>query len=177
MNRLGTTRLPQIYLNPGEIVVAEGPVVVTTVLGSCVAVTLYSPQTRYSAICHGVLPSGSGSSKEPGRYVDQAIRYMLNFFRLREVANSQLAVKIFGGADMFSRTTELGVRQTIGRKNVEAALAELQLVGLRPQVTEVGGSLGRKLVFRAHTGEVFLKKVQKEQLSSAERLLRDKFHL
>lgn len=158
-----------IYLNPAEIVLAEGPATVTTVLGSCVAVTIFSPQTRLGTICHGVLPNGM--DEEPGKYVDQAVRYMVDFFQGRQVAMKHLVAKVFGGADMFPQMRGVSDQRTIGAQNILAALSTLEQAGINPAVVEVSGQQGRKLVFFSETGEVFIKRVRKEQMQVAEQRL------
>ena len=158
-----------IYLNPAEIVLAEAPATVTTVLGSCVAVTLFSPQSGLATICHGVLPSGM--DQEPGKYVDQAVRYMVNFFNEKQVAPQELVAKVFGGSDMFPQMRGLRHQGTIGAQNIQSALSTLEEVGISPTVVEVSGQQGRKLIFFTETGEVFVKRVQKEQMQVAEQRL------
>ncbi len=169
MNPISARKAVAIYLNPAEIVLAEGPATVTTVLGSCVSVTLFSPQTCLSAICHGVLPSGM--DVEPGKYVDQAVRYMINFFTEKQVTPDHLVAKVFGGADMFPQMRGLRDQGTIGAQNIQAALNTLDEVGINPAVVEVGGEQGRKLVYFCDTGEVFIKRVRKEQMQMAEQVV------
>ena len=53
---LDESKFPVIYLKSGEIYFTEEPVIVLTVLGSCVSVTLFHRRLGYSAICHGLLP-------------------------------------------------------------------------------------------------------------------------
>lgn len=158
-----------VYLNPAEIVVAEDPATVTTVLGSCVAVTLFSPRTRWGAICHAVLPCGA--DREPGKYVDQAVLYMFHFFREKNIPADELVAKVFGGADMFPQMRGIRNTGTIGAQNIEAALAVLAQVGVPPAVVEVSGQQGRKLVFFSDTGDVYVKRVRKEQMQTAEQVL------
>ncbi|MBM9614928.1 chemotaxis protein CheD [Desulfobulbus rhabdoformis] len=158
-----------IYLNPSEIVIAEGPAKVTTVLGSCVSVTFFSPKTRLAAICHAVLPNGM--EKEPGKFVNQSIGYMIDFFQEKKVRHDELVAKVFGGADMFPLMRGSHALGTIGAQNIQAALTTLELSEIPPAVVEVGGQQGRKLVFYTETGDVFIKRVPKEQLPAAERAL------
>ncbi|MDD2463862.1 MAG: chemotaxis protein CheD [Desulfobulbus sp.] len=158
-----------IYLNPGEIVIAEGPATVTTVLGSCVAVTLFSPRTRQGSICHAVLPRGS--EREPGKYVDQAVRYMVHIFHEKKITLEELVAKVFGGADMFPQMRGIRDQGTIGAQNIQSALSTLEQVGINPAVVEVSGQQGRKLVFFSDTGDVYIKRVQKEQMQVAEQRL------
>lgn len=169
MNPTSGRKAVAIYLNPAEIVLAEGPATVTTVLGSCVSVTLFFPQTCLGTICHGVLPSGM--DQDPGKYVDQAIRYMVNFFHEKQVPMDKLVAKVFGGADMFPQMRGIRDQGTIGTQNIQAALSTLEQMGISPAVVEVSGQQGRKLIFFSETGEVFIKRVQKEQLQVAEQML------
>ncbi|MGE4560374.1 MAG: chemotaxis protein CheD [Desulfobulbus sp.] len=169
MNHPAGRRAVALYLNPSEIVVAEGPATVTTVLGSCVAVTLFSPRTHLGSICHAVLPSGQ--DMEPGKYVDQSVLYMLSFFREKQVTLKELVAKVFGGADMFPQMPGIRDNRTIGAQNIQAALTTLEQVGINPAVIEVSGQLGRKLVFFSDTGDVYVKRVQKDQMRVAEQML------
>lgn len=165
-----------IYLNPAEIVIAEGPATVTTVLGSCVAVTLFFARSRLGTICHAVLPCGA--DQEPGKYVDQAIRYMVHFFREKQVTPDKLIAKVFGGADMFPQMRGIRDCGTIGAQNIQSALTTLEQVGINPAVVEVSGQQGRKLVFFSDTGDVYVKRVRKDQMQTAEQMLiaREKSH-
>ena len=44
-------------------------------------------------------------------------------------------------------------------------------MGISPTVVEVSGQQGRKLIFFTDTGEVFVKRVQKDQMQVAEQRL------
>lgn len=172
MNVATERKAVAVYLNPAEIVVAEGPATVTTVLGSCVAVTLFSPRTRQGAICHAVLPNGPDEFS--GKYVDQAVRYMIGFFHGKRIGTKELVAKVFGGADMFPQMRGIRDNGTIGAQNIRAALFILDQAGIDPTVIEVSGQQGRKLVFFSDTGEVYVKRVQTEQMRMAEETLADK---
>ena len=149
----------KIYLNPGELLVAEDPVMVTTVLGSCVSVTLFNPRLKIGAISHAVLPSGA--SHQPGKFVDSSIQYMLGYFKQRKIEPRELVAKLFGGADMFSRIDPRGKDQTVGAQNIRQALDSLRIAGLHLAASDISGQQGRKLIFYTHTGEVFLKRVKR----------------
>lgn len=159
--------LPQkIFLKPAELVIAEEPILVTTVLGSCISVTLFSPRLRAGAICHAVLPSGE--DQKTSKYVDQSVRYMLNYFRQRDIAPDELVAKLFGGSDMFTQINAKSKDRTVGAQNIRAALDSLSSSGLEPAALDIGGPQGRKLIFYSHTGEVFLKRVNKVNLQESE---------
>ncbi|MDY0268591.1 chemotaxis protein CheD [Trichloromonas sp.] len=152
---IALAQLPKIYLKPGELTINEHPAEVATVLGSCVAVTLYSPRYSVGAICHAMLPRGGGF-----KYVDGALRHMLEVFDHLGIPRHEIETKLFGGSDMFP-VLNLTKADTVGRQNVAMAQSLLKEEGLVPRVADVGGRQGRKLIFYPHTGEVFLKRLNK----------------
>lgn len=130
---------------------------VTTVLGSCVAVTLFSPG-KFWAICHGVLPSRDYSvarAGESGHYVEEAIPAMLEQADIMRVLRSSLVAKLFGG----SRIADITGYESIGELNVLAAEHQLAASGIELFAEDVGGTQGRKLVFVPQTGDVFVKRL------------------
>ena len=156
-----------LFLKPGEMLVSEGPMIVSTLLGSCVAVTMYSPRQRLGAICHALLPRCrnempcSHRQTEAGKYVECAVKRMLGWLLSRGVAKSEIQAKVFGGSDMFDTTGSKG--QSVGRQNIEMALGMLEDESLRLVKQDLGGSRGRKIIFHTHTGEVFLKRLRKTE--------------
>ncbi len=148
-----------IYLNPGELTIHETPVIVTTVLGSCVAITLFNQRTGLGAICHAMLPHGG--QEQNFRFVDHSLSYMLAHFYRKGVRPGELQVKLFGGAEMFEPATAVRHRPSVGRQNIDTCLALLINEGLMLRASCVGGNQGRKLLFYSHTGSVLTKKVPK----------------
>ncbi|BBO68971.1 putative chemoreceptor glutamine deamidase CheD 2 [Desulfosarcina alkanivorans] len=157
--------LPVVYLNSAELCFAQRPARVTTVLGSCITVTLFHPTTRTAAICHALLPRGkqkSGCGEESGKpfkYVDEVIPIMVARMRRYGIQPRQLEAKLFGGADMFPAGQKHQFQIPVGRQNIEAAMQAIASEGLHLKVAEVGGKYGRKLFFYTHTGVVMVKPI------------------
>jgi chemotaxis protein CheD len=147
-----------IYLKPGEVVVAREPVLVSTVLGSCVAVTLFSPSCGVGAICHAMLPDNAGRDEDL-RYVDTALRHIY-----RKVtgygAGKDLVVKLFGGARVLDIGNVESPAITVGEKNVARALEILDSLGLTATSVDTGGVVGRKLFFCMRNGDVYLRRMR-----------------
>ena len=162
MTRLHDADLHKVYLRPGELYIGEGPTKVVTVLGSCVSVTLFSKRLRIGAICHGAMPHCRRRRgchelcKEAFRFVDCSVHYMLAKMRSYGAADSEIEVKLFGGADTLSSKKE----NTIGSMNVKMALEIIRQENLRIIAADVGDSFGRKIIFLTHTGEVYLKRLK-----------------
>ena len=163
--------LPILFLKPGEMVIREEPMIVTTLLGSCVAVTMFSRRLQMGAICHAVLPTCrkdlpcSHSHTEAGKYVECAIRLMLEAFLARGVAKNDIEAKLFGGSDMFDTAARMQCQsQSVGKQNMAMALEMLQRHSVRVATQDMGGPRGRKIIFHTHTGEVFLKRLRKSEI-------------
>jgi chemotaxis protein CheD len=170
----GERKPPTLYLKPGEIHFAETGVLVSTILGSCLAVTLWNRRVGISAICHGVLPkckiqgSCHGQCIEKFKYVDCSLKWMIERFVTRGVDSQEIEVKLFGGSDMFPSEEAGGSRMSVGRQNTGVARKILDREGLHIVSYDVGGSRGRKIIFDTGTGEVLLKYLRKSNLPEGE---------
>ncbi|MCG6552291.1 MAG: chemotaxis protein CheD [Candidatus Magnetominusculus sp. LBB02] len=162
--------LPLVFLNPGEVCITEKPVLVKTILGSCVAVTLFEPVRRIAAICHGMLPEcggkGCGGCHERLKFVTCSIEHLLDKMRERGVKIGSLQVKVFGGGDVLLNQAK-SVKATVGRQNIEAAMRVLSSFGLTPLTSDLGGNRGRKIFFNTETGTVMLKKLRKTTVDNS----------
>lgn len=157
--RLG---LPLGHVSIGDCAFAHKPVLLATVLGSCVSATFHHPGRKAGGMFHAMLPVQSMRrgpvSSRPCTFADKAVEAMLERFSEAGMPTGELVVKLFGGANlMFDRHGER-VRDLldVGRKNVESALAALARFGLAPVKSDVHGMLGRKLYFATATGEAWL---------------------
>jgi chemotaxis protein CheD len=150
----------RVFLKPGEYCFCVRPSVVSTVLGSCVSVTMFAPGRRIGAICHAVLPEERGGG-EPFRYVDSSILAMIRKFERHGIPRAALEVKLFGGSDVLSPRCGRTLGITVGKQNMETALRVVEKEGLRLVTADLGGTRGRKIEFHTHTGEIFLKRLRK----------------
>lgn len=157
MTNIAGTRA-KLFLKPGELTVTEVPTQVSTVLGSCVALTFFNRRLKYGAICHAMLPTSQGESDF--KYVNEAFDYMLGRFALAGIERAEIEVKLFGGSEVLPRSTS-GTSFAVGRQNIDMAKALIEKEGLRLYASHIGGPLGRKLHFYTHTGEILLKSLQK----------------
>jgi len=161
-----------VYLKPGDIFISDKPSVVKTVLGSCISVTMFSSRLRIGSICHGMLPECNemkGSNCiciERIRYVDCSIRKMLEELHSMGILNDEIEVKMFGGADMFNAIRSKHNIINVGEQNIKAAFKIMGDSNLRLAASDIGGSRGREIIFIPNTGEVFLKKLKKNELEN-----------
>lgn len=155
--------LPLGHVSIGDCAFASRPMLLTTVLGSCVCATFHHPGRRAGGMFHAMLPD-RGLRKNAGNspactFADLAVEAMLERFRAAGMPPGELVVKLFGGANTMEAATgrtELNEMLDVGAKNVRQALATLAAHGLAPKVRDVLGAYGRKLYFATATGEVWL---------------------
>ncbi len=148
-----------IYLRPGEVVLAEKPAHMITVLGSCVALVVHSPRLQVGGMCHAVLPwalSADDDAAHP-RFVEGAVIRLLEGLQALGAAPSELVIKAFGGADGLSGA--VGGRPSVGSRNVEVLKEVLERRSAHLSVADLGGNQGRKLHFLSDTGVVYLKRL------------------
>ncbi len=149
----------EVFLQPGGFHFGSGRTRISTLLGSCISITLWHPARLVGGMCHFMLPSRGQSAGVAldGRYADEA----LVLFD-REVAKAgsrpgDYQVKVFGGGNMLTRADDSSELMDIAARNVESAYALLARHGYRPAaLAHCGGKGHRKLIFDLWTGHVWL---------------------
>lgn len=166
--------LPKVFLQTGDCFIGVQPTLVTTVLGSCLGVTLHAPKMGIGTICHAFLPDSSDvksrQQQEPQicRYVDTALQNMLETMDKVGIPRRELVIKMFGGSGGMAVRNVGNTGFDIGRRNIEMARKLLKFARLDIQVEDVGGNQGRKLMFNTQTGEVWVKKLRNSAMINAE---------
>ena len=148
--------LPEVFLCPGEMHFATAPGRIGTLLGSCVAITAWHPQSHFGGMCHIVLPYRRnrpfGASPD-GRYADEAVECFAYELRARRISTSDCQIKLFGGGNML---TGRSAGFDVGLRNVQAARQALQHYGFQVLIEQVGGFERRRLFLDLATGFVWL---------------------
>ena len=151
------------YLGIGEMVMATSPYSISTVLGSCLAITVYSPKQRVGSICHAALPQCANSGKcghgcpRSGRHVECALPVMLKKFDKLAIPEDGIEIKIFGGSDMFMQEGRK-TAYPVGAMNIEAAHRYIVKTGHKIKAEDTGGAVGRKVIFDLSSGQVIVQK-------------------
>jgi chemotaxis protein CheD len=162
------TELLDVYLYPGELHFARKPTLIRTILGSCVGVTFWNARSGAGALCHAQLPKcpkhtgASVNLKDSRRYVDSAIRELIENFEDLGAPRAETQVKVFGGGDVLLVGEGDRAKPTVGRLNCEAALETLRAEGFAITASSLGGTSGLKIRFCTATGEVRLRRLSPE---------------
>lgn len=141
----------EIAVGMGQSLFAGEPARLTTILGSCVAVTLYSPRRQLGMLSHIVLPQSKGNIKNPAKFADTAVPHMLSTLESRGIQLRELTAKLVGGACMFGNSVTC---MQIGETNVQALDEALRTAGIHVAGRDVNGTIGRRICFDLATGSI-----------------------
>ncbi|MDP1912914.1 chemotaxis protein CheD [Brevundimonas sp.] len=145
----------RIHVGQGEhFVTADPDVMLTTILGSCVAMCLRDPETGVGGMNHFLLPEGAGSGTDAGRrYGAYAMEVLINDCLKAGARRDLLEAKLFGGGRMFDSLKDVGLA------NADFAERFLRDEG----ITVVGGSLrgrgGRRVQYWPTSGRALQRAV------------------
>jgi len=158
MTRRAAEALRPVHIVQGEHHVTDDPeLVLTTILGSCVAACLRDPVAGVGGMNHFLLPGGDPrrGHADSVRYGVHAMELLVNALLAMGARRERLQAKLFGGARLISGLTDVG--------EMNATFAEEFL--RREGLSHVGGSLrgdaGRRIQFWPVSGrarQVFLAK-------------------
>lgn len=145
-----------VYLPPGLLYASRDPGAVTTVLGSCVSVCLFDPGARAGGINHFLLPFWNGEGLASPKYANVALPKLVERLTALGCRQRGLRAKLFGGAAVFR---QIGGLFGVGERNVLFAESFLADAGIPVVARDVGECWSRKVIFRVHTGEAFVRRI------------------
>lgn len=137
---------------------SQEPIIIQTILGSCIAVCLFDERNQIGGMNHFMLPFWNGDGLASPKFGNIAIDRLLQSMLKKGAQMNYIKAKIFGGGAVINYQSD---KVQIGERNIivaETAMAELNI----PIVNKsVGGKLGRKILFNTKTGVVKMKYINR----------------
>lgn len=146
----------QKFLYSSGLMVSQKPLVLTTVLGSCVAICLFDKELKAGGMNHFMLPLWNGNGLASPKYGNIAIERLINEMESIGSRRADIIAKVFGGGRMLKEQSNFF---DIGRRNVDLAFQMLRQERITIVANSTGGTKGRKIYFNTQTGEVLQKYV------------------
>ena len=141
------TRQTQIQVLQGEFSVSGEPnVVLSAILGSCVATCLWDPENRLGGMNHILLPGSQDASSQENKYGVFAMESLINGLMKLGASKSDLVAKIFGGARTYENCLQ------IGESNANFVREFLKSEGIQIKAASLGGSQARRVRFYPESG-------------------------
>lgn len=154
-NKSKSPQIRNYLLGPGYILVAAEPTCISAVLGSCVSVCIYDRKQKCGGMNHFRFPFTKDSKRSTALYGNVStlslVRMMLDNGSRKDCLEAQL----FGGAH--NQTIS---QKDIGLENIRSAQKVLDRCNIRIVSEDVGGLMGRKVVFNTETAELAVIRVQ-----------------
>jgi chemotaxis protein CheD len=155
--------MSEVVLHPGDFYftrVTGHRTVVRTLLGSCVAITLWHPGFGIGGMCHFVVPRRGRSAATrahglDGRYAEEAVRMFIEAVNRHGTRPYEYEVGLFGGGSQFP--SQRGGALDVPRKNVAAGRRLLELAGFHVGAEHVGGTGPRVVELDLATGTIRLR--------------------
>ncbi len=147
-----------LMLMPGQMHFGGEAASVRTLLGSCVAVTLWHPGKRIGGMCHFLLPARTRRGTEPleGKYGDEALEAMVARLRLARTDPGEYEAHLYGGADTMPEVS--GVKFNIGERNIEQGWTLIDRYGFQLQGVDVGEDVPRTVTLNCADGSVEMRR-------------------
>ncbi|NOU34778.1 MAG: chemotaxis protein CheD [Polyangiaceae bacterium] len=136
------------FVHAGEVFVSSEDIVISTILGPCVAVSVYDREAGLAGLTHFALPRPTENPENLLRYGAFAVPALLREMIRAGAVLARFETRIFGGASIHGITPE----PTIGTRNVAIAEEELAKMHLAPRERHVLGTRPRKVTFEIKTG-------------------------
>jgi chemotaxis protein CheD len=155
--RAGEEAIVDVFLGPGDLYFGNRATRIRTLLGSCVAVTLWHPGKRIGGMCHYVVPcrgEPTFTGELNGRYADEAMEILLGEICAAGTSPRDYQAKMFGGGSQFTDLT-----MNVATRNVAAGLELLGRHGLTLASMHFGGTGHRQVVLEVATGDVWVRHV------------------
>ncbi|MBB5205672.1 chemotaxis protein CheD [Inhella inkyongensis] len=131
-----------------------------TLLGSCVAITLWHPIRRCGGMCHYLLPQRQRRTGEPldGRYGDEALELLVQKLKLLGTQPQDYHAHLYGGAD--TMPDGMAVKFNVGERNIEQGWKLLDQYGFQLQGIDVGDNVPRNVTLVLPAGTVTMSRGQ-----------------
>lgn len=146
--------MKRITIGIGELFASDQPVVISTVLGSCVSVCLYDPVKKVGGMNHIFLPGNADylEFNASARYGINAMELLINSMLSLKAERRRLRAKVFGGGHVMERREKQAFSP--GDANVEFSFRFLKEEKIPIDGYSVGGNCGRRIELHCQTGEV-----------------------
>jgi chemotaxis protein CheD len=145
---------------PGEYYFTGKPMLIVTVLGSCVAACIRDRVSGIGGMNHFMLPDSGGDAGSPAsasmRYGAYAMEMLINQLLKAGARRENLEAKVFGGGNVLRGFTSINV----GERNARFVRDFLHTENIRIVAEDLNDVHPRKVYFFPETGRVLVKKLK-----------------
>lgn len=148
--------LEKVFIKPGVVSVQEKESLLCAVLTYGVTVSLYDKLLGKGGLNFYLYPNSKKPISKTPLFGVPSTHRLINSFLNSGSNKSNLEAHIFGGAYLHEKNSKM---KMIANENVKLANRVLSDNGIFIKSQDVGGHIGRKLIFNTFTGESIVAKV------------------
>lgn len=160
--------LERISIKPGEYHVTGRQMIISTLLGSCVAACLYDPTARIAGMNHFLLSNKRYAKHMPsciteaGRYGIHAMELLINSMLKMGARRENILAKAFGGGSVLQATGGNDNFFCVGDVNARFIREFLENENIPLVTADLGGDSGRVIYFVSDDNySVYVRKIRK----------------
>jgi chemotaxis protein CheD len=167
-----------VIISAGEYHFTDEDMIIQTVLGSCIAVILYSDVNHLVGMNHFMLPRdpvhGVVSKAKYGFYGVHAVDLLFAEFVKRGVAIGNLKAMVYGGGNVH----DIPDKNNVADNNIAFIVDFLKTENISISAHDMGGRYGRKIQFFTRSKKVIVREVPRidiDKLKQTEKELKENF--
>jgi chemotaxis protein CheD len=149
--------VPRVTIHIGGVQASRDPLLLDTVLGSCIAACIYDPVAAVGGMNHFMLPEGADpDSPTSARYGVNAMELLISEVMKLGGTRKRFQAKVFGGGHV------LRIRESldgIPQQNINFVHRFLQTESIPVMCEDIGGYQARRVLFNTQSAKVYLKKL------------------
>jgi chemotaxis receptor (MCP) glutamine deamidase CheD len=160
----GVPNLPIKRIVLGQWHSSGAPMLISTLLGSCVSACLHDPVAKLGGMNHFMLPRDVGNDDNPARFGVHAMELLINELMEKGAQRARLQAHAFGAAAVNKNLTS-----SVAAENGMFIKHFLAREGI-PLVSErLGGSLPREVMLNTENGDCFVRTISHSQADLMEK--------
>ncbi|MEW5756544.1 MAG: chemoreceptor glutamine deamidase CheD [Pseudomonadota bacterium] len=161
---------------PGEVYVTRTHELISTLLGSCIAVCMLDKVNKIGGMNHFMLPAGANpkAAQENANYGLYAMELLINSIMKNGGQRQHLEAKVFGGGNVLK-----GVNSNVGGKNIEFVTTFLRQERIPILSQNTGASCAQQVYYHPLSGDAFAilqEQASAPQIKAAEKAYHDKIN-
>jgi chemotaxis protein CheD len=149
--------VPRVTIHIGGVRASREPMLVDTVLGSCIAACIYDPVAGVGGMNHFMLPEGADpGNPTSARYGVNAMELLISEIMKLGGTRKRFQAKVFGGGHV------LRIRESldgIPQQNIDFVHRFLNTESIPVMGEDIGGYQARRVLFNTQSTKVYLKKL------------------
>lgn len=162
--RRGLPDLPLKRIVLGQWHSSSQPMLISTLLGSCVSACLHDPIAKIGGMNHFMLPRDVGNEDNPARFGVHAMELLVNELMEMGAERTRLRAHAFGAAAVNKNLTS-----SVAAQNGVFIKQFLAREGIPLVSDRLGGSLPREVILNTESGDCFVRTISHQQAELMEK--------